>query len=502
MKNYKLSTALIVSLAVASSTIAEDTTASSIAEKASAVVNGVASTVKDATDTSKTKSPATPTTSTTSQNADVQSILPNAQPGECYAKVIVPAKFETSTEKILSKESAEKLQVIPAKYGTSTERILVKEASTRLSVVPAKYKTVSERVLVKDEEVSWNTSLKNHIPVSAEILAAAKTGGADIDAMKANECYREYFTPAKYDSVQQSYVSKEASTSLKIVPAKYEYAEEKVLIKEASQRIVKVPATYTSATEKILIEDEKSEWKKSKCNGSGEDCGVMCLVTVPAKYRTITKRVIKTPATTKVIDIPAAYKTVKVRKVATPATVQEVTIPEKSSTYAVRSKVSDSTFSWAKVGTKAAGKYTGHQVCKLTTPPQYRTVTKTILASPATSKETEIPAVYKDITVTKLITPAEVKKVPMPEAFTTVTKRAMVTPSSVQWKKVVCQSKMGNSTLKSVQNALQKEGLYQGPIDGITGPLTKEAIKAYQQANGLAVGGLTHETLKALGINF
>jgi regulator of extracellular matrix RemA (YlzA/DUF370 family) len=458
MKNYKLSTVLAVSLTVASTGLVAD--------------------------------------------AGIESILPNAQPGECYAKVIIPAKFETTTEKVLSKEASERLQIIPAKYGTATEKVLVKEASTRLTVIPATYKNVTEKVLVKEEEVKWQTGLKNGIPVSPEILAAAKTGGADIDSMAVGECYREYFTPAQYKTDTQTYIRKEASESLKIVPATYEYAEEKILVKEASQRIVKVPATYETVSEKVLVEPEKTMWKKSQCNGRNNDCGVMCLVTTPARYKTVTKRVVKTPATTKVIDIPAVYKTIKVRKLKTPASVQRVAIPEQTATYTVRSKVADATFSWAKVGSKATGKYTGHQVCKLATPAQYKTITKTVVDQPATTKEVEIPAVYKNVTVTKLVTPAEVKRIAIPEEYSTITKRNMVSPSSVVWKRVVCQSSMGSSTLRQVQTALKAKGLYTGPIDGIFGTLTKQAVKAYQKQNGLAVGGLTHEVMKSLGVSF
>ena len=320
--------------------------------------------------------------------------------------------------------------------------------------------------------------------------------------MAVGSCYREYFTPAQYKTDTQTYVSKEASEGLKIVPATYEYAEEKILVKEASQRIVKVPATYGTASEKILVEPEKTMWKKSQCNGRNNDCGVMCLVSTPARYKTVTKRVVKTPATTKVIDIPAVYKTIKVRKLATPASVQRVAIPEQTATYSVRSKVADATFSWAKVGNKATGKYTGHQVCKLATPAQYKTITKTVVGQPATTKEVEIPAVYSNVTVTKLVTPAEVKRIAIPEAYSSITKRNMVSPSSVVWKKVVCQSSMGTSTLRQVQTSLQAKGLYNGPIDGIFGTLTKQAVKAYQKQNGLAVGGLTHEVMKSLGVNF
>lgn len=40
-----------------------------------------------------------------------------------------------------------------------------------------------------------------------------------------------------------------------------------------------------------------------------------------------------------------------------------------------------------------------------------------------------------------------------------------------------------------IQTALKNAGLYNGPIDGTIGPLTKKAIEEFQQANGLVVDG-------------
>ncbi len=429
-------------------------------------------------------------------------VLPNAQPGECYAKVLTPAKFETRTEKVLSKEASETLTVIPAQYGTTEQKILIKEASSRLTIVPGTFKNVTEKVLVKEAQTFWKTSLKNNIPVSAEILAAAKAGGADIDSMAVDSCYREYFTPSKYNTATETYIKKEASETLKIVPATYEYAEEKVLVKEASSRLVKVPATYENVSEKVLIEPEKTMWKKSQCNGT-DDCGVMCLITTPARYSTVTKRVVKTPPTTKVVEIPAIYKTVKVRKLATPASVQRVAIPEQSASYTRTVKVSDATFTWVAVGTNTANgfKYTGHQICKTATPEAYKTITRTVVDTPPTTKEVVIPEVYKTIKVTTVVKPAEVKRSAIPEAYRTITKREMVAPSKVEWKRVVCQSSITSSTIRSLQTALQKEGHYKGPIDGIVGAQTRAAVKAYQTKKGLSTGGITHAVIKSLGVS-
>jgi Putative peptidoglycan binding domain len=53
----------------------------------------------------------------------------------------------------------------------------------------------------------------------------------------------------------------------------------------------------------------------------------------------------------------------------------------------------------------------------------------------------------------------------------------------------------------NVQEALAAGGYYDGPIDGILGPMTREAIAAYQADNGLAVTSAIDEaTLATLGL--
>src|SRR6478736_2066825 len=52
-----------------------------------------------------------------------------------------------------------------------------------------------------------------------------------------------------------------------------------------------------------------------------------------------------------------------------------------------------------------------------------------------------------------------------------------------------------------VQEQLARAGYYDGPIDGVLGPMTREAIAAYQVDNGLAVTSAIDEpTLATLGI--
>ena len=59
----------------------------------------------------------------------------------------------------------------------------------------------------------------------------------------------------------------------------------------------------------------------------------------------------------------------------------------------------------------------------------------------------------------------------------------------------------GNEDVKKVQQALKDKGQDPGAIDGILGPRTKEALKAFQQQQGLsATGALDNQTKEALGL--
>jgi peptidoglycan hydrolase-like protein with peptidoglycan-binding domain len=51
-----------------------------------------------------------------------------------------------------------------------------------------------------------------------------------------------------------------------------------------------------------------------------------------------------------------------------------------------------------------------------------------------------------------------------------------------------------------VQQALQRKGFDPGPIDGVIGPMTHEAVRSYQDRFGMpATGELDNQTLYALG---
>ena len=276
----------------------------------------------------------------------------------------------------------------------------------------------------------------------ARVFIAPKYQTKSEQALKTAASSRVETIPAKFEWTEETVLVKEATSRLEIVPATYGWETEEVLVKPASTKLVAVPAVYETQSERVLVKPEHTMWKKGT-NASGitridESTGeIMCLVTVPAEYKTITKRVMVSAATTKEVAIPAEYKTVK-RKVQKTA-------------------------------------------------PSTRTV--------------EIPAEYKTVRVRKMLSPATSRTIEIPATYQTVTKREQIADGYLEWRSILCDTNATPAVVRSLQAALKREGLYQGPIDGIIGTATAAAVRSYQQRNGLATGGITMATLNKLNVS-
>jgi peptidoglycan hydrolase-like protein with peptidoglycan-binding domain len=75
----------------------------------------------------------------------------------------------------------------------------------------------------------------------------------------------------------------------------------------------------------------------------------MCLVTEPAAYKTVSKRVLTKPETTREVEIPAEYKTVKVRRELNPPTTRKTRVPEEYATVSKTVMVKPSYMEWRPI---------------------------------------------------------------------------------------------------------------------------------------------------------
>lgn len=173
------------------------------------------------------------------------------------------------------------------------------------------------------------------------------------------------------------------------------------------------------------------------CPSEKGDCETRCLEETPARYKTVKKTVLKSPATTREIEVPAEYQNVTKTVVDTPASTREVDIP-----------------------------------------PVYRTVKKRVLKTPASTHEVDIPAVYQ-----------------------TVSRRKLVEKGGyTEWQEAVCDARVTSEKVRRIQQALNDKGYRTGPVDNVLGPQTHAALARFQEDQGLPVGGLNLRTLAALDV--
>ena len=77
-----------------------------------------------------------------------------------------------------------------------------------------------------------------------------------------------------------------------------------------------------------------------------------------------------------------------------------------------------------------------------------------------------------------------------------------VAPARAVWARVVCDDPASAGKIKAAQQRLARLGYYGGPIDGRYNRDFNRAVTAYQEKNRLAVGGLTRQTARRLGVRF
>lgn len=440
------------------------------------------------------------------QEKDNTEFLPDAKPGECFAKVITPAQFSVRTEEIVVQEASERIETVDAVYETVEETVVIKESAQLLKASATSFADDVQEVETRARELVWTTkSGRQTLPASPDAVEHIARSGVDTNKVKPGSCFVEYFTEAQYKTEVERVLIKEATQSITILPAEFETVEERIEVKEASTEVVDVPAVYRTETESVLVEPSRSVWQS--------DCGllenvddttgeVMCLVEVPARYETLTKTVLDSPATTKTINIPAVYKTINVERLVRPASEQRTDIPAEYASVERQVKVSDPVFFWLAKGetADASAKATGREICRTENAAQFESVAKKVINQEASVQSSVVPARYQTVKVQKLVTPASERRIVIPARTKTVTSQVELAPAKLEWRQVLCQTNMTPQIITSLQRALKREGYDPGFIDGIVGPSTIRAIESYQTDQGIDRGGITYEALQLLKV--
>lgn len=207
----------------------------------------------------------------------------NPEPGKCYAKCVVPDKFDVETVRVLEVPAHNTLQVVPAEYRVVRDEVVVKPASKKFNFIPAKYKTVIDTFWIEEPYNKQYTSRPVFADDLKEVEVKAKSGkwvageNPDCPSIDPNDCRIFHFRedPAVMRSVPVKKLVTPARSTTKQVGGRYKLVKRQTIVTPARMEEVTIPEVKEVVQRRVLVKDETTR-----------------TVDVPARYTTVEKRII------------------------------------------------------------------------------------------------------------------------------------------------------------------------------------------------------------------
>lgn len=315
-------------------------------------------------------------------------------------------------------------------------------------------------------------------PNAGADLAAISTANTAFASGPANalpgQCYTQVSRPARFETEITQVVDNPASEEFEIIPATLRRETVPVVVEEAYTRLETIPAVYETVMETVVIEPAREVTR-----------------TLPAEFRTVSDQIPTRPAYRSWVSSSRIYPTgaqalggtvVGNRTLASGAVETLVEFPPEFETVTRREIVRPERTEVTVI------------------PAVTREVPKRIIAQPARTVEVVVPAVTREVEREVVATAEQVIRREVPATFREVATPVQVTPAQEVWANVVCDTDFNQTFVTALQGALAQQGLYRGEVDGIMGPGTTRAIRAYQQGLGYDTPALTLEAVRALGL--
>jgi len=176
--------------------------------------------------------------------------LPAAQPGQCFAKVKLPATYKTQSRRILiQKATAKRVLVRAPQYRWINKKVLVRKQTYKNRTIPAQYKTVVNRVMVRP---AYNTWRKGHGAITR------------IDNM-TGEIMCRVKIPAVYKTVKKRVLVRPAKTLRTFVPAVYKTVKQKQHVSPALYKTVRTPNRYKTQNYRVKTGGARYVWRAVLC---------------------------------------------------------------------------------------------------------------------------------------------------------------------------------------------------------------------------------------------
>lgn len=434
--------------------------------------------------------------------------LPSAKRGECYGRVSVPAQFKSEFVDVIVREPTQNFTITPAQFEKQERRIEIQPAYTKLTAVQPVLESETQTLEIAPTASSWvRDSLQSN-----QVLSDGERRDLELSGVKLNEvdpgtCLYEHYQSATLKKVPQRVLVKEATEVLEVVPAKFGEETDKVMIRPSHKRLIEVPAVFVASNEQVMVAPATTQWQKGSGpiqkidNLTGD---IMCLVDVPAQYETVGKQIVETDALVTSVTEAALVEKISIQKLLSDATEKRTPVEAEYESIDRLRVAAPARYKWLAKGKAVVardGAATGRVACYKETPAQMASYEREVVKRPARFAREQVPPLVETINVSNLIAEARSVSVPVPGETIQIERITKVADAKLEWMPVLCDTNMSTDVITRLQKALKREGYEPGPIDGLLGKGTLDAVESYQQDKKMAQGGLTMDTLASLGVS-
>ena len=177
---------------------------------------------------------------------------PNASPGKCYARCLVPDQFEMTEEQVIVKPETFRVEKVAAVYELVYDTIVVKAASKKTITTPAKFEIITEDKVITPATEKW------------------VKGKADKNCLSANPADCEVLclkvVPAVTQKVTRKVETTAAETKEIETPAVIKVVPRKKMITAATENKIEIAATYKSVIKKVITKKGGyQDWREVLC---------------------------------------------------------------------------------------------------------------------------------------------------------------------------------------------------------------------------------------------
>jgi hypothetical protein len=227
-----------------------------------------------------------------------------ARPGQCYARVLVPAQFRDIPLDVVTQEASEQFEVTEPVFRTGAAHVELREGHVRYEVTQPTFRTVHEDIVVR---------------------------------------------PAyeRLEAVQPTFATRSETVTIR----------EPRLVWRRGDNLSGVRRLDPNTGEIYCLVEEQGEVRTITRRVQATP-GTVRRVSVPAETRRFAREVVASPGGVREVHVPAVMQAVPVHELVAPATERRVQVPEQRATINRQELVADERYEWVAVECDRVSSYT------------------------------------------------------------------------------------------------------------------------------------------------